>query len=202
MLSIDGSELGTLLAALRFYQERGQGEPGNRSDDIHTIATNGDREISLDDEGIDRLCENLNFGCRSPRAAPADAAEWTAVAAERGWSDAVLAHARASVDSYENETVIWLPGDVALHMRAHPAACDYLRVVDRSVGRGVELMHCSSEEWQQAPQEVIGAVMGLLKGFQPTLALQLEQLRVPPVCYERTADEDEMARHIANLATG
>lgn len=52
----------TVLAALRFYQEKGQGDPANRSDDIHDLATAGDTVISLDEFGIDELCEDLNLG--------------------------------------------------------------------------------------------------------------------------------------------
>jgi hypothetical protein len=59
--ALDGAEIATILAALRYYQQQGMGDPDNRSDDIHDIATNGDQETSLDDEGIDELCEKLNF---------------------------------------------------------------------------------------------------------------------------------------------
>lgn len=58
-LKVDHAEFNTILAALRFYQEKGQGDPYNRSDAIHDIATDGD-QISLDDEGIDELCMRLN----------------------------------------------------------------------------------------------------------------------------------------------
>jgi len=61
IISVDTAELATILAALRFYQMEGQGEPTNRSDDIHLIATDGDSQISLDAEGIDALCERLNL---------------------------------------------------------------------------------------------------------------------------------------------
>lgn len=54
-------ELDTILAALRYYQGMGMGEPSNRSDDIHDIATNGGKGISLNGEGIDALCERLNW---------------------------------------------------------------------------------------------------------------------------------------------
>ncbi|MBB5546547.1 hypothetical protein A8H39_00030 [Paraburkholderia fungorum] len=50
----------TILAALRFYQERGMGEPANRSDAIHDIATNDNEDISYDDGDIDDLCERVN----------------------------------------------------------------------------------------------------------------------------------------------
>ncbi len=53
----------TILAALRLYQREGMGEPDNRSDELHDISTNGDRVTSsLDDQGIDELCEELNVG--------------------------------------------------------------------------------------------------------------------------------------------
>jgi hypothetical protein len=51
-----------ILAALRFYQSGGMGDPSNRSDEIHDIATNGDQVISsLDEEGIDELAEQINL---------------------------------------------------------------------------------------------------------------------------------------------
>lgn len=50
----------TILAALRYYQDNGQGDPAKRSCWIHEIATDGDTEISMDDDGIDELCEELN----------------------------------------------------------------------------------------------------------------------------------------------
>lgn len=62
VLSIDAAERATILAALRYCQQQGQGDPSNRSDEIHDIATDGDNQISLDDEGIDVLCEKVNFG--------------------------------------------------------------------------------------------------------------------------------------------
>lgn len=60
MYNIDSQDSATILAALRFYQERGMGDPANRSDAINDIATNGGEVISLDAEGIDDLCERLN----------------------------------------------------------------------------------------------------------------------------------------------
>ena len=59
-IQVTDQEFHTILAALRFYQEQGQGEPANRSDRIHELATNDDQQISLDDAGIDELCERLN----------------------------------------------------------------------------------------------------------------------------------------------
>lgn len=60
VITIDQAQLSTILAALRMYQAAGCGEPGNRSDDIHEIATDGGTQISLDADGIDALCEQIN----------------------------------------------------------------------------------------------------------------------------------------------
>ena len=59
---IDDQALATILAALRYYQSAGQGNPSRRSLEIHEIATNSDEVISLDEDGIDALCEELNCG--------------------------------------------------------------------------------------------------------------------------------------------
>lgn len=61
-----GQDRNTILAALRFYQERGMGEPANRSDAIHDIATNGGEDVSMDDAGIDALCERVNSAAIQP----------------------------------------------------------------------------------------------------------------------------------------
>lgn len=54
--------LHTILAALRTYQELGYGDPDIRPNDIHDIATNGGDQISMDNAGIEELCQMLNFG--------------------------------------------------------------------------------------------------------------------------------------------
>lgn len=60
-IELDAAELATVLAALRFYQSEGMGDPMNRTDDIHDIATNGETlTASLDDDGIDALCYRIN----------------------------------------------------------------------------------------------------------------------------------------------
>lgn len=61
-LKVHEEEYHTIIAALRYYQEGGQGDPFNRSDRIHDIATNVDEVTSLDDAGIDELIERLQFG--------------------------------------------------------------------------------------------------------------------------------------------
>ena len=65
-IEIDSQDLNTILAALRTYQAAGYGEPCNRPLPIHDIATNMDAEISMNDEGIDDLCERLNVDCNEP----------------------------------------------------------------------------------------------------------------------------------------
>lgn len=58
---VSEAEHATILAALRFYQSYGCGEPCNRPADIHEIATNGGQVMSsLDDAGIDELCQRIN----------------------------------------------------------------------------------------------------------------------------------------------
>jgi hypothetical protein len=58
---VSPEELGTLLAALRFYQARGMGKPENRSHWLHMIATDGDVvSPGLDDAGIDTLYDHIN----------------------------------------------------------------------------------------------------------------------------------------------
>ena len=52
----------TVLAALRFYQREGMGDPACRSEEIDDLATNGGEVTALDVVGISDLCEQLN--CR------------------------------------------------------------------------------------------------------------------------------------------
>lgn len=65
-LILEPAEINTILAALRYYQRDGLGDPANRPDDIHAIAcgeTDGQEEqISLDEGAIDTLCEKINCG--------------------------------------------------------------------------------------------------------------------------------------------
>ncbi len=57
-LNVNECELATILAALRYYQQQGLGDPANRPNEIHEIAA--DCVSSLDDAGIDALCERIN----------------------------------------------------------------------------------------------------------------------------------------------
>lgn len=55
-LDMDATDQATILAALTYYRENGMGEPANRSDHIHEIATGmDDSVISMDDAGLDDL---------------------------------------------------------------------------------------------------------------------------------------------------
>jgi hypothetical protein len=59
---LNEQEQATVLAALRYYQMQGLGDPANRPDAIHEIATGvNDTIVSLDDKGINALCERLNM---------------------------------------------------------------------------------------------------------------------------------------------
>lgn len=54
-------ELGTVLAALRYWQEQGLADdPHKRSDALHDIATSWDAHTSLTGESVDALCERIN----------------------------------------------------------------------------------------------------------------------------------------------
>jgi hypothetical protein len=57
---LTGRELHTVLAALRFYQERGQCDPANRSAPIEDLASNLSQIQTLESQEIDRLCAMLN----------------------------------------------------------------------------------------------------------------------------------------------
>ena len=61
-------QLATVLAALRYYQQQGLGDPDLRPDAIHDIATDHGQVVSLDAEGIDELCEALNTAELPPSA--------------------------------------------------------------------------------------------------------------------------------------
>jgi len=60
-IDLDREELATVLAALRYYQHNGMGDPFNRPDWLHDIAVpDAGSDTSLDDEAIDHLCERIN----------------------------------------------------------------------------------------------------------------------------------------------
>ncbi len=53
-------EIATILAALDYYVECGQGDPDERSDAIHDIATDGGNLTPLDAYGVIALCDKIN----------------------------------------------------------------------------------------------------------------------------------------------
>lgn len=81
-----------------------------------------------------------------------------------------LAHAHDAADAdqraedsdcggYGAESILRGHNGFQLRTPAYPSECDYVRVCD-PLGR--EIAYWSSAEWQQAPEEVMGAVMGAL----------------------------------------
>ncbi len=57
---LNEDERNTVLAALRWYQHTGMGEPSTRPDWLQDIACPSEDATSLDDAGISTLCERLN----------------------------------------------------------------------------------------------------------------------------------------------
>ncbi len=68
-ITVSEAEFSTIMAALRFYQERGQDNPALCSSGIDSIATNEGQLTVLDGPAIDNLCERINTEVeRSPLA--------------------------------------------------------------------------------------------------------------------------------------
>lgn len=59
MSALNGQDKATIRAALRFYQKEGMGEPANRADDIHDLATDNDNVVSHDSRGIRALIKKI-----------------------------------------------------------------------------------------------------------------------------------------------
>ncbi len=57
---LNEDERNTVLAALRWYQHSGMGEPSTRPDWLQDIACPSEDATSLDVTSIDALCERLN----------------------------------------------------------------------------------------------------------------------------------------------
>ena len=60
----------------------------------------------------------------------------------------------------KDECVVVLESGLELHCPAVPEPCSYVRVVDPMVG---EVVYWDSAEWQEDPEGVMGALIGLLK---------------------------------------
>lgn len=59
-MTLNPSQLNTILAALRVYQALGLFDDARRGKDIDDIATNGGTETPLDDQGIEELVNGIN----------------------------------------------------------------------------------------------------------------------------------------------
>ena len=67
-LTVTKPEFDTILAALRFWQERRN--DGLDCEDLHDIATDGDLHEPLNEAEIDELCERLNISFLTAEAKP------------------------------------------------------------------------------------------------------------------------------------
>jgi hypothetical protein len=58
-IALDEQEYNTLLAALYAYQRADYGDPDKRPTAVHTLATAGGRQISMDAAGVTALFARL-----------------------------------------------------------------------------------------------------------------------------------------------
>ena len=78
-----------------------------------------------------------------------------------------LKAANSPENVYDSEMSLLTHSGFALHAPAYPNEVDYVRVLD-PLGR--EIAYWVADEWQEAPQEVMGAILGALqRGVMPTL---------------------------------
>lgn len=73
-IDVEPDEFHTIMAALRYYQQQGLGDPAHRPQEIHELATNADEVISLDEGAIDELCERINLEAIAIPTGPAASA--------------------------------------------------------------------------------------------------------------------------------
>jgi hypothetical protein len=204
MIPIDDAEHATLLASLRHFQDCGQGDPFSRTDKVHRLATNNDQVASsLDAQGIEQLFRKLKKRAAVQHSAPTDDEGWMRLGVDRGWSPAVLSHAKITTTqktSYEDETVIELAGGFELRCPAFPQDCDYVRVVDSCVAGGAELMCWTSQEWAEAPEEVMGAILRLARSAAPFSQLAARQAQPDAVLAAERNAFSRAARVCESLA--
>ena len=62
LYTLDAQHVATIRAALMFYNDKGQGDPANRSDWVHDLATDGDNQTSMDEQGINELYQYFTLG--------------------------------------------------------------------------------------------------------------------------------------------
>jgi hypothetical protein len=91
-----------------------------------------------------------------------------AVTAQLSESEQTHLKAANSPDNvYDSEMSLLTHSGFALHAPAYPNEVDYVRVLD-PLGR--EVAYWVADEWQEAPQEVMGAILGALqRGVVPTV---------------------------------
>lgn len=87
----------------------------------------------------------------------------SALQAQYGLLDVEVDHALANLDAdYGAECAVDILGSPRqLCSPAYPQACDYVRVVVA----GLEVAYWTSDEWQDDPSVVMGALIGAVKGF-------------------------------------
>lgn len=94
---------------------------------------------------------------------PDSDALFDALAEQYGWNEFERSHARGSKDAiYVDENSIILPNGREIRFSNDG---DYVRVVQA----GHELMYWVCDEWKEAPQEVMGAILGCAKGTSASL---------------------------------
>ena len=60
---------------------------------------------------------------------------------------------------YGDETIVLLADGRQLRFPAYPESCSYIRVMFE----GREITYWNSEEWKEDPEDVMGAIMGVLR---------------------------------------
>lgn len=64
-------------------------------------------------------------------------------------------------DEWPNESSVALPGGWELRCPAYPEECSYVRILNRD---GREVGYWNEDEWRLDPAEVMGAIVGAMKG--------------------------------------
>ncbi len=104
-------------------------------------------------------------------------AELDALASELGWLPCELVHAKATTsagNSWGDECVVITQSGRELRSPLFPEPCSYVRVVQQ----GFELGYWNSDEWREAPEEVIGAVVGALNAGAESLTADVHLSRL------------------------
>jgi hypothetical protein len=84
------------------------------------------------------------------------------LAAKHGWDEVELTHAIETAGDVDHgdESSVELANGRELRCPAFPKECDYVRVVQD----GCELAYWDIDEWAESPAEVMGAIIGAMKG--------------------------------------